>query len=116
MATIVMAVLRVNPPSTIEGEHRVTLPYNPINLRPWLSTNGAAEIVSALGFNTLDAPNLLRFNYALKGDRETMHAVWTLAEELQTQIDEQNAWHANAARTAPIVMKTLAEAIFMNPP
>jgi hypothetical protein len=114
LASILISCLRISPPSDLV-EHRVTLPYNPVNLRSRLSTNGAAEIVSALGFNTLEASDLLRFGSCTE-DKATLEAVWTLAREIQAQITEQDEWHVDAARSAPIVMKTLAENIFAHPP
>lgn len=72
------AFFRDIPFTTDVTEHRVTLSYNPVNLRPRISTKGAVEIVSALGFNALHASNLLRFDPA-RGDKEerVLHYSWS---------------------------------------
>jgi hypothetical protein len=113
LASILISCLRISPPDP--GEHRVTLPLNPVNLRSRLSTNGTAEIVSALGFNALEALDLHRF-VSCTGDEATLEAVWTLAREIQAQIAEQDAWQDDVARSSPSVMKTLADSIFTHPP
>lgn len=47
-------------------EHRITMPFNPVNLRPLLSVlpPNEVEIVSAIGFKALEAADLLRFSRA----------------------------------------------------
>jgi hypothetical protein len=116
IASIIISCLRISPPSD-PGEHRVTLPYNPVNLRSRFSTNGPAEIVSALGFNTIAVSDLLRFGSCAE-DEAALEAVWTIAGpgEIQVQMTEQDQWQDDVARTAPIIMKTLAENIFLHPP
>ena len=108
-----MSCIRISPPDS--GEHRVTLPFNPVNLRSRLSTNPPTEIVSALGFNIIDAADLQRF-VTCTGDEATLEAVWTIAREIQAKMAKQDEWQDDIARTAPIVMKTLAENIFACPP
>lgn len=119
-AATIIACMRLSPPSradTVDGEHRVTKPYNPCNLLSHLSTNGHAKLVGASGFNVIDAVDLSRFMSCIHGgDRETLDAVWTLAREVQAQMSEQDAWQKDSARFAPTVMKALAEFIFNNPP
>lgn len=106
--------MRLNPP-TDDANHCVSIPYNPVNLRPRISTIGSAELVSALGFNALEALNLLRFRSSIDGDKETLEAIWMLAQEIQAQLTEQELWHDDAVRCAPIVLKTLGE-FFTHPP
>jgi hypothetical protein len=93
----------------------VTIPFNPINLRSRLSTSGTTEIVSALGFQALEAGDLHRF-VSCTGDEATTEAVWTLAREIQEQMKEQDGWQDDVARASPMVMKTLAEKVFTHPP
>jgi hypothetical protein len=113
LASIMMSCIRISPPDS--GEHRVTFPFNPVNLRPRLSTNPPTEIVSALGFNVIDAADLQRF-VTCTGDEATLEAVWTIAREIQAKMAKQDEWQDDVARTAPVVMKTLAENIFACPP
>jgi hypothetical protein len=80
LASILMSCIRISPPDS--GEHRVILPFNPVNLRPRLSTIGPAEIVSATGFNVLEAAGLHRF-VTCTGDEATLEAVWTIAKRFR---------------------------------
>ncbi|KAF7976639.1 hypothetical protein HWV62_5955 [Athelia sp. TMB] len=113
-----------------DGEHRITLSYNAVNLRPTLSTQiteGAGgvpekrELVSAIGFNTLDARDLMRFrsvggDNAGVSDRETLDAIWTLAREIQAQLTEQAAWDKDITRCVPAVLGVLAGSLKTLPP
>lgn len=139
-----IACMRVSPPPVVpptrvgaernfvgeNGEHRITLSYNAVNLRPSLSTHtteGAGgmpekrELVSAIGFNTLDAKDLMRFR-SIGGDnpgvsdRETLDAIWTLAQEIQSQLTEQAAWDKDFTRCAPAVLGVLAGSLKTLPP
>ncbi|KAF7976160.1 hypothetical protein HWV62_7481 [Athelia sp. TMB] len=102
------------------GEHRITLPYNAVNLRPLLSTTNtkdARELVSAIGFNTIDAHDLARFRSAATGsDQDILDAIWALARETQAQLVEQAAWDAQFVKCAPVVIGTLAGALKTIPP
>lgn len=102
----------------------MSIPFNPVNLRPLLSVlplNGV-EIVSTIGFKTLEAANLLRFARAAecvvdaKAEyAEVRRAVYQLAREVQAQSDEQEGCQGDVARYAPAAMKMLGEYMFMNP-
>lgn len=129
---IIACMLVSPPPGECESELRVTLPYSAVNLRPLLSTRGegGTELVSALGFNTLDARDLMRFRSIAicsriqesnrsrregERERETVEAVWTLAREIQAQLTEQAEWHGDFVKCAPVVLGTVVEA-FKNAP
>ncbi|KZP13013.1 hypothetical protein FIBSPDRAFT_1049718 [Athelia psychrophila] len=118
-ATNLIACMRVSPPpATDEGEHRITLPYNAVSLRRNLSTLGQTELVSALGFNTLDARDLMRFKAA--GDKGAsnqviLDAIWTLAREIQVQLTAQAEWDKDFVKCAPVMLQTLG-ALFKDAP
>jgi len=113
LASILMSCIRISPPDS--GEHRITFLFNPVNLRSRLSTNPPTEIVSALGFNAIEAADLQRF-VKCTGDEATLEAVWTIAKEIQAHVAKQDEWQDDVARTAPVVIKTLAESVFARPP
>lgn len=123
-AMILIACLRVSPPDASQRDHSITMPFNPVNLRPLLSVlpPNQVEIVSAIGFKALEATNLLRFGDSVKNgagprsDAEVRRAVLTLAREVQVQSDAQEAGQGDAARFAPLAMKILGEAMFLSPP
>lgn len=98
------------PPSNAEEEQRVTWPCNAVNLRRILNTLGQAELVSALGFNAIDARDLMRFAAVGAEDaseREILDAIWTLAQEIQEQLTMQAQWDKDFVKCAPIMLQTL---------
>lgn len=113
-ASVLVACLRITPISHYAGEQRVTL-LNPVNLRSRLSKNGASEIVSSLGFDSLEVDDLLKY-YPMKDDKETTAAVWAIAKDIQEQMISQRPWKDDVSKVSPILMKTLAESMFANPP
>ncbi|KAF7972386.1 hypothetical protein HWV62_18104 [Athelia sp. TMB] len=125
-AMVLIACLRVSPPAELHGEeHRITIPFNPVNLRPRLSVlpPHEVEIVSALGFTALEAADLQRFSSLASSspspgadDDEVRRAVLTLAREVQAQSDAQAGAQADVARYAPLAVRVLGESMFQNPP
>ena len=110
-ATNLIACMRAALPPLTDSEHRVTLPFNAVDLRRLLSTLGQTELVSALGFNTLDARDLMRFRAAGEegaSERVILDAVWTLAREIQVQLNEQAEWDTDFVKSAPAVLGTIA--------
>ncbi|KAF7978270.1 hypothetical protein HWV62_1108 [Athelia sp. TMB] len=126
LAMVLVACLRVSPPAALHGEeHRITIPFNPVNLRPLLSVlpPHGVEIVSALGFTALEAADLQRF-FSLASsspspadeDEEVRRAVLTLAREVQAQSDAQAGAQVDVARYAPLAVRVLGASMFQNPP
>ncbi|KAF7980081.1 hypothetical protein HWV62_39880 [Athelia sp. TMB] len=110
-ATNLIACMRAAPPPPTDSEHSVTLPFNAVDLRRLLSTPGQTELVSALGFNTLDARDLMRFRAAGEEsacERVILDAVWTLAGEIQAQLIEQSKWDKDFVKSAPVLLGTVA--------
>ena len=102
--------MRINPTPQDLCEQRIALPHNPINLRPILSKNDSPEIVSALGFNSLEVNDLLKY-YPVKDDKETISAIWSIAKDLQEQMVMQKPWKYDTSKSAPFVIKTLIETV-----
>ena len=73
-----------------------------------LSKNGSSEIVSAVGSNTLEISDISKY-YPVKGDKETVAAVWAIAKSLQEQLVMQKPWAYDVSKSAPIAMKTVME-------
>ena len=45
----------------------------------------------------------------MKGDKETVAAVWAIAKSLQEQLVMQKPWAYDVSKSAPIAMKTVME-------
>ena len=107
-ASIIVTCLRINPIPPDSCGQRVTIPGSPVSLRPILSKNGSSEIVSAVGSNTLEISDISKY-YPVKDDKETVAAVWAIAQDLQEQLVMQKPWAYDVSKSAPIAMKTVME-------
>ena len=108
IASIIVTCLRISQVSPDLCEQRVTLPNIPVSLRPILSKNGSSEIVSALGSNTLEISDISKY-YPVKDDKETVTAVWAIAQDLQEQLVMQKPWAYDVSKSTPITIKTVME-------